>query len=1591
VRKSINPVRTSRDKNAPMATLCAPRRLIRYLASEGIHPREIKGLTELDAALPVEWVFYSGLDYFSGHDTPIQMDLIILMDDRVLLVEIKDWTRKIRCVADTWIVGRNSRRGNPPKLVASKARKLKSLLVAKLPHVPLYVDSCVILTATPEVEGLPPSEARRVLSLSQARHLDNAQTRRAHLSKVDQRLRTPKIWEYAKQFDEVFGDRSAFRPQEAEFDGFRITEENVFQHPRGVWADHRAEENERTSSSALLRCWNFAALPPALNAPAERSFVAERERRVFDHLNALGSWLADGTSVLRPLNSVEGDIATDHFDLLALPVTWTQVPRFIERMRGQMNIDQALDVVGELIRVVAELHDRQIAHRDIGRRNVWLGGAARVGLTGFAICQLPSDESVADWRTTLQAYAPAMPEDTDQVTKSGSGFRRDVYQLGLIAKDILGAAPNAESTPVLLEGWLEDWLATATASDPAARFATARIMADEFSVRRSERRKGAIDQSRLDAFETKENPYAKWADRIETFSSGAVDVYRTSQAGLGQIVVKVWPGIRRNETLELDLALLRLLEGASRLITSPLDGFPTFEAVGLHAVGPFVAYRLVEGDRLDAMSGPTLEEALSLASQLLRAVQSLHALGYAHGDLSPKNIVVLGRGEAVRLTILDLFDLSPAGDGRKRTLAYYPKDHEGCGDKQIDCFAAALIAKELLEKVSDQRTQEALSQLQAVIDSGGVDLLEFPLRCLTETAAKLKEPPAPSFKISLQDAPDILLTDTFAARRFDDALVLTTNTQEITITLENGAFTGGRVTQPSYRSLEGASFTGVRVKLTLELTHGEPAGLSELGNFLSGLPGLRGLAAPRKSPKQLHNIRRANIFPVREYWQRMLEVEDTLLPELEITGAGETLGLGVTFPCEKTRGSFDFDPLDAVDVFIGERTKPIASLDLKSLSDESITLVQEPDWPLKKGDRVRLVSRRSRQSFDKRRRAVDRISRGESQIPDLIEYFDPSAEKRTTNYDIDVTEAELAPYKLNPGQRAAMLKVLREGPVGLVQGPPGTGKTYFLAALVHWLTSKGGTQKILLVSQSHEAVNAALETLIDRFKVEKNALSLLRIGTKGISEKIRPYHTDTLRERFRASFEGSLKHRVATAARGAGIPRNIAYVAVDIERQLGMLSRRLTVLEAINKEDVDAEEKRSRSRMLNAAQKAFESAGVQMMGRAVNAADHVKEVAAAYRDLGKADAESPADMRVLLNLLNLSQGWLDALSTRYRNFDEFLAKTRTIIAGTCVGVGQTSLRIDNESFDWVIIDEAARCTSGELSVAAQLGRRVLLVGDHLQLLPMIDSSMLQELKASFPDISDDVLARSDFERAFASSYGVTNHCVLSEQYRMVQPICDLIAETFYRPHSVKLHTSDEREVNSRFTDTLPAPFNLPISWLDTSSDPRAKELPDERQSHANEAEVAAIIATLDVAASNKEFVSVLSQSKEERPIGIICMYGAQREAIETAIAERLWDSRFRRLLKVETVDSYQGKENTIVIVSLSRTNTALRGGHVSVPNRANVAFSRAKERLIIVGSAKFWAGFRGEHPIKSTLHWVEAREQKDAAAKVWDVTELFGR
>lgn len=119
----------------------------------------------------------------------------------------------------------------------------------------------------------------------------------------------------------------------------------------------------------------------------------------------------------------------------------------------------------------------------------------------------------------------------------------------------------------------------------------------------------------------------------------------------------------------------------------------------------------------------------------------------------------------------------------------------------------------------------------------------------------------------------------------------------------------------------------------------------------------------------------------------------------------------------------------------------------------------------------------------------------------------------------------------------------------------------------------------------------------------------------------------------------------------------------------------------------------------------------------------------------------------------------------------------------------------------------------------------------------------------------------------------------------------------------------------------------------------------------------------------EDFIEFLKSDiqPQEPPIGIICMYSKQRELIDRRKAEATWLSDVRHLVKVDTVDSYQGKENRIVIVSTVRNNERLNPGFLRSANRINVAISRAMERLFIVGASKMWVGRNSSLPLGQVL------------------------
>ena len=100
------------------------------------------------------------------------------------------------------------------------------------------------------------------------------------------------------------------------------------------------------------------------------------------------------------------------------------------------------------------------------------------------------------------------------------------------------------------------------------------------------------------------------------------------------------------------------------------------------------------------------------------------------------------------------------------------------------------------------------------------------------------------------------------------------------------------------------------------------------------------------------------------------------------------------------------------------------------------------------------------------------------------------------------------------------------------------------------------------------------------------------------------------------------------------------------------------------------------------------------------------------------DSPSPVKCERLGQIARLSTEFSQVLRNPRSNFTAFLSRSASVVAGTCVGVGKHALGIVDLAYDWVIVDEAARASPMELVVAMQAGKRVLLVGDHLQLPPI---------------------------------------------------------------------------------------------------------------------------------------------------------------------------------------------------------------------------------------------------------------------------------
>lgn len=322
---------------------------------------------------------------------------------------------------------------------------------------------------------------------------------------------------------------------------------------------------------------------------------------------------------------------------------------------------------------------------------------------------------------------------------------------------------------------------------------------------------------------------------------------------------------------------------------------------------------------------------------------------------------------------------------------------------------------------------------------------------------------------------------------------------------------------------------------------------------------------------------------------------------------------------------------------------------------------------------------------------------------------------------------------------------------------------------------------------------------------------------------------------------------------------------------------------------------------------------------------------------------------------------------------ELFGEARVI---ACTLVGSAHHLLEGMKFGTLFIDEAAQALEAACWIPMKRASRVILAGDHCQLPPTVKS--IAALRAG--------LGKTLMERIAENKPEVVT--LLKIQYRMNDEIMRFSSDWFY---GGKVESAPQIKYRSVLD------YDHPITWIDTSNEENqitieGEDAPEDSASTAssvsaanqnsdlnfkeqfvgesfgriNKAEAELTLLTL------AEYFTKISKRRvlEERiDVGIISPYRAQVQYLKKLIKKYEFFKPYRRLISVNTVDGFQGQERDVILISLVRSNDEGQIGFLKDLRRMNVAMTRARMKLIILGNKDTMT----KHPFyKKLWEYVEA-------------------
>lgn len=621
----------------------------------------------------------------------------------------------------------------------------------------------------------------------------------------------------------------------------------------------------------------------------------------------------------------------------------------------------------------------------------------------------------------------------------------------------------------------------------------------------------------------------------------------------------------------------------------------------------------------------------------------------------------------------------------------------------------------------------------------------------------------------------------------------------------------------------------------------------------------------------------------------------------------------------------------------------------------------------------------SKRAIERQERALQDVRDGLSARPDLGALLARPDEAGP----MAILHPPSALQALDEPKQHAVAVALASPDFTLVQGPPGTGKTTFIAELMAQLLNGRENARILLSAQTHVAVDAAA-TALD--KLQQGRRRIVRVGAEGkidakahhltVSQQLAAWGEE-VHGKARAFLTGwgaqrgldaevieayALAGELQTTTQGiAKAEQRLEDLSVEEHRLLDSLTDparpasdpRTTTDTALDEEDelasvqdeIDSR-RRDRATLLRGREQLVSALSARV-GRPV---EPDEDLTASLAQRFGIDA---SELQRFQELSALQDQWL----TRFGQgpeFEEALLASAPVVAGTCVGLANV-LDAD-DAFDLAVVDEASKATPTEALVPMVRARHWVIVGDPKQLPPYVDTELAERSILETHGLTREDLRETLFTQLEAR-LPPDRRVTLSTQHRMLAPIGELISHCFYDKSIISA-----RGDVSAFR-TLADSGSPPVQWLSTSGLRQSRER-KIGNTYWNIAEVRVICRYLD------ELQQRAASNDETLEVAVISGYGEQAGRLQRDI--RPYDLKWTHLrIDVHPVDSFQGQERDVVIYSITRSNTINALGFLRAEERINVALSRGRDALVIVGDARFCEHARdGENPFAVVLRHI---------------------